>query len=224
MSDFQRFAIYYLPDDPGLAEFGASWLGWDVATGLPVAQPEVPGIKSFTAAPRTYGFHGTLKPPFRLNEGMRVEMLAEAVAAFAQTNAPVVLEGLSMSRIGAFLALTPTGETSALGALAFAIVRDFDAYRKPAGATELERRRAAGLTPRQDDFLITWGYPYVGAEFRFHLTLTGKLDLQQQTAAHRALTERLPVLPRPFHISSIALVGERTDGMFQTIHRYALTG
>ncbi len=121
MSDFQRFAIYYLPDDPVLAAFGASWLGWDVATGEPAAQPDVPGIEGFTATPRKYGFHGTLKPPFRLNDGKGADELADDIGAFAKATAPVALDGLVLSRIGKFLALTPDGDTSALATLAFAI-------------------------------------------------------------------------------------------------------
>ena len=28
---FERYAIFYTPDDPGFAAFGAQWLGWDSA-------------------------------------------------------------------------------------------------------------------------------------------------------------------------------------------------
>ena len=76
MSGFQRYAIYHVPDDPELAGFGAKWLGWDIVTGGPVARPVDAGDPSVVASPRKYGFHGTLKPPFRLSEGKRVEELA----------------------------------------------------------------------------------------------------------------------------------------------------
>jgi putative phosphonate metabolism protein len=224
MSDFQRFAIYYLPDDRALAAFGARWLGWDVEAGAAVAHPSVEGIEGFTATPRKYGFHGTLKPPFRLADGTDADGLADDLTRFAARTAPVQIDGLELSKIGKFLALVPEGDTAALADLAFACVRDFDHFRRPAEAAELELRRASGLTPRQDALLLEWGYPYVADEFRFHLTLTGKLDPADQATAFEAVQSHLPDLPRPYHISSVALAGERADGRFQLIHRYALTG
>ncbi len=45
---------------------------------------------------------------------------------------------------------------------------------------ELQRRRAANLTPRQEFLLMHWGYPYVLDEFRFHMTLTRRLPDEKQ--------------------------------------------
>ena len=47
--------------------------GWipvavDAGGGEDLAQPEVPGLAAMTADPRRYGFHATIKPPFRLRE------------------------------------------------------------------------------------------------------------------------------------------------------------
>lgn len=224
MSDFQRYAVYYLPDNADLAAFGASWLGWDVARGAPVGQPGVEGIKAATRTPRKYGFHGTLKPPFRLAEGTDVAGLKADIAALAATTPPVEISGLILSRIGRFLALVPLGEAEGLARLAFACVTRLDRFRRPAGAEELARRRAAGLTPRQDALLLEWGYPYVAEEFRFHLTLTGGLDADTLDRMQDAILELLPPLPRPFRIRSVSLAGEGSDGRFREIHRYALTG
>lgn len=224
MSDFQRFAIYYLPEDPALAAFGASWLGWDVETGTPCPQPDIDGLERFTSTPRRYGFHGTLKPPFRLASDADSTTLVDAIAQFANTTAPVELETLRLSRIGKFLALVPAGDTTSLGRLAFACVRGFDRFRRPASTDDLARRRATGLSPRQEELLTAWGYPYVADEFRFHLTLTRKLGREDRKAAEAALRTLLPDLPRPFRINSIALTGERKDGMFQMVRRYPLIG
>ena len=59
-----RVAIYYapLPQDP-LTPLSSSWLGRDPVTNAPVPQPSLDGISEFTAEPRLYGFHATLKPP-----------------------------------------------------------------------------------------------------------------------------------------------------------------
>src|SRR5271163_1509402 len=87
--DSGRYAIYFAPD-PGsaLARVGAEWLGYDVAAGASVPQPQISGISSvrlyeITEEPRRYGFHATLKPPFALAEGTAAGELDEAVAALA---------------------------------------------------------------------------------------------------------------------------------------------
>lgn len=224
MSDFQRFAIYYLPEDRALAEFGAKWLGWDVERGATCDHWDVPGIDGITAVPRKYGFHGTLKPPFRLAEGMRFGALEQEVARFAAQVPPFEIDGLHLSRIGRFLALVPDGDASDLAKFAFACVTAFDQFRAAPSSEELARRRAAGLTPCQDDLLMQWGYPYVGDEFRFHLTLSGKLEPEALAEAETQAARRLPDLPRPFPFASVALAGEDARGMFHMIHRYALTG
>lgn len=225
MSDFQRYAVYYLPDDDAFATFGAAWLGWDVDTGAsaPHLEAEI-DLAEITKTPRKYGFHGTLKPPFRLAEGTDAGGLIAAVASLAASTPAVQVDGLEIAKIGSFLALVPTGGTEGLAALAGRIVTELDEFRAPAGEAELARRRAAGLSDRQDELLQTWGYPYVLDQFRFHLTLTGKLELGALAAAKGEAMRLAPDLPRPYPITSIALAGERADGMFQTIHRYALSG
>ncbi len=224
MSGFQRYAIYYVPDETSLAEFGANWLGWDISTGKTVERhPDAPDPE-IVATPRKYGFHSTLKPPFQLALGRHVDDLAADLSSFCGRTAPVNMGGLRLSRIGHFLALIPDGDTKDLNELAFSVVRTFDPYRRPAEEAELQRRRSAGLSEAQEKNLLTWGYPYVGQEFRFHLTLTGKLDPQALAETVRVLEDRLPELPPRFDMTSIALVGEDASGQFRMIHRYALTG
>ena len=223
MTNYSRFAIYYLPTGV-LSKAGAAWLGWDVDKGVPCHQPDVEGIEDITKTPRKYGFHGTLKPPFRLAARTDIDGLARAVQMLATNLAPVQIDGLQISPIGRFLALIPIGDTTALAALAAQIVRDLDTFRAPPSAAELEKRRASALNPAQEANLLAWGYPYVLDQFRFHLTLSGKLTDAQRIIAETALAEHLPPLPTPYVIDRIALVGERDDGMFQKIHSYTLTG
>lgn len=224
MSHVQRYAIYHLPDNAELAAFGAAWLGWNIETGIEVRQPDVPGIAAATARPRKYGFHATLKPPFRLAENCDASGLLADTRKLAAGMAPVQLEGMRVASLGRFLALVPEGETGGLGDLAFASVRMLDRYRRPADAEELARRRAAGLTDRQDELLRRWGYPFVGEEFRFHLTLSGGLPQSELSQLARAAEVHLPELPRPYVISSIALVGEGEDGRFRLLDRFVLGG
>ena len=224
MSSHIRFAIYYLPPEGALAQFGARWLGWDCLTGETAPQPDLPEIAKATDAPRKYGFHATLKPPFRLATDTPPDALRTALAQLTANQPPVVLDGLTLDRLGNFLALRPVGDTTALNTLAGQCVTGLDRFRAPPEPAELARRRKSGLSPRQDELLREWGYPYVLEEFRFHMTLSGSLDEDGLARFRDEIIRRLPALPRPYVIDSIALVGQRADGMFQLIQRYALTG
>lgn len=207
-----------------LAAAGAAWLGWDVVAGCTVAQPDVPGIAALTQVPRKYGLHATLKPPFALADGTRVDDLDAALAEFAKVQLRVSLDGLQLDRLGRFLALVPVGDQTHLAALAANCVQNFDMFRAPAPDAEVARRRTAGLTLAQDAHLLRWGYPYVINQFRFHVTLTGSLSDDQLRLAQHYLQQTLPALPAPFLIDQIALVGQQTDGFFKLIHSYPLAG
>ncbi|MGR3760361.1 DUF1045 domain-containing protein [Roseobacteraceae bacterium NS-SX3] len=225
---FRRYAIYYVPPaEEAWADFGTRWLGWDAERGAPAQHPSVPGldVAALTRTPRKYGLHATLKPPMRLAPGQTEDALHEACAALAARQPPLALDGLQLARLGRFLALRPAGDETALNALAAACVTELDAFRAPASAAELERRRAAGLSPVHEANLLAWGYPYVLDAFRFHITLTGKLSKAELLAVEAALAEHLlPLLPGPLVIRDLALAGEDADGMFHLIHRYALSG
>lgn len=221
---YSRFAIYYLPPEGALADFGAAWLGWDAIRGREAVQPHVPGLDDATMTPRKYGFHGTLKPPFRLAEGVTFDDLSTAVGAMARRTAPAEAEGLALTPLGRFLALTPVGDITGIARVAEVCVRALDAFRAPASEDELARRRKAGLNPAQEANLATWGYPYVMQEFRFHMTLTGRLPKAELEGWMSTLRAHLPALPTPFPLDEVALVGQREDGRFELIQRYALTG
>lgn len=221
---YSRFAVYFVPPSGALYDFGATWLGWDIGAGVHVVQPDVPGLHDITMTPRKYGFHGTLKPPFRLASGAGEDTLMSAVADLASRTAPATLDKLRLTTLGKFLALTPKGDTTALQTVAEVCVTHLDTFRAPATEADLARRRQAGLTPRQDALLVQWGYPYVLEEFRFHLTLSGRLTSEDTAKWHETAATLLPVLPEPFVVDEIALCGERPDGCFEVIDRYPLTG
>ena len=138
--------------------------------------------------------------------------------------APATCDGLQLSRIGRFLALTVKGDTEGVSRIAATCVRELDSLRARATEDELARRRRSRLSAQQDKYLIRWGYPYVMDAFRFHMTLTGRIPPDQIDRWQRIVAERMPALPAPFVMDTIALVGERMDGRFEMIQRYALTG
>lgn len=219
---YRRYAVYVTPDAP-LAALGAAWLGWDIATGRPVPQPGIDGLDlpAITKRPRKYGFHATVKPPMALVQGTTADAVLRAAQDAALAMRPVTLDGLTVTRIGRFLALTPLGDTRALTRLAAHMVTTLDPFRASATAEELARRRARPLSPAQEENLTRWGYPHVMDEYRFHITLTGALKDAEGTAplvaAHFA-----PMLPKPYVISHLTLAGEDAEGMFHTIARLPL--
>ncbi|MBK5933080.1 putative phosphonate metabolism protein [Rhodovulum imhoffii] len=229
MEGYKRYAIYYTPEPGPLAQFGASWLGWDAKAARQIAHPKVPGlprpVSRLTDTPRKYGFHATVKPPFRLVEGSDISVLHEAVIALAGQLRPVLVEGLALSRLGGFLALTPRGDISALSAMAGSVVEALDGFRAPPTQAELARRNPDRLSATQARLLTRWGYPYVMEEYRFHMTLTGKLPEAEAESVRAILAPRLAtLLEAPLRIRSLCLFGEARDGCFHNLHRYTLTG
>ncbi len=225
---FTRYAIYFAPPaDAVWTKFATNWLGWDMERGVEVSHPVVDDIDvaAVTEVPRKYGLHATMKPPFRLRKGQSLPALQDACAALAASRSPVTLDGLEVARLGRFLALRPKGDTGALNTLAAACVQELDGFRAPASDADLARRRAAGLTPEQDQNLVQWGYPYVLDAFHFHITLSGKLNKPTLATVRNGLERELsPLLPTPFRINDLALMGEAEDGRFHLIQRDALSG
>lgn len=228
MDQMKRFAVYYAPRPGAFATRANGWLGWDPAVGETLAQPCVPGIADpagITADPRRYGFHGTIRAPFRLAEGVTPDAAAATAEALAARLAPVTCEGLVLENLHGFLALTPKGCEAALLELGAAVVEATNALCAPLTETELARRRPESLSPRQRELLGRWGYPFVMEEFRFHLTLTDRLPAGEVAPVRAALAAHFAdVLPQPFAIEDLCLFGEDAAGRFHLLHRYALTG
>jgi Protein of unknown function (DUF1045) len=228
MEQMQRYAVYFAPREGGFADRAAEWLGWDALAGAPVPQPELPGIPFpaiLTAEARRYGFHGTIRAPFRLADGISPEATARAVAGLAGRVPAVTCGGLVLENLQGFVALTPLGCEAGILELAAAVVEGTNALRAPLTGHEIARRRPESLTPRQRELLGVWGYPYVMDEFRFHLTLTDRLPEDEVGPVMAALSAHFaPVLPRPFVIEDLCLFGEDAQGRFHLLHRYALAG
>lgn len=225
MEHFKRYAVYFAPRAGDFADAAATWLGRDAVTGDAMPQPPVPGLQGLTADPRRYGFHGTIRAPFRPAPGLDGATIAAAVAGLAARLAPAQAPGLRLADLHGFLALVPDGDEAAILRLGAAVVEGTEALRAPLTEAEIARRDPARLTPRQRSLLTRWGYPYVMEEFRFHLTLTNRLppDLKADVTA-AAQAHFAPHLPRPFVIADLCLFGEDQGGAFHLLHRYALSG
>jgi len=227
-----RFALYFAPPRAHpLWQAGCTLLGRDPETGEALAQPVLSGIDparfaAITHDARRYGWHATLKPPFALADGVDEAALADAAARFAASCRRFPLPPLRLAALSGFLAVIPTGPSPALDDLAAAAVRALDPLRRPASPEELARRRTAGLDAIEERNLQEWGYPYVMERFRFHMTLTARLDEPERGMVAAALAPRLAVaLAEPVVADGVALYAEPERGApFRLLRRFAFGG
>lgn len=126
VDQIRHYAVYAMPAPGALADFGARWLGWDAAAGRAVIQPEIVGldVPGITAAPRRYGGHGTIKPPFALAAIRSAGQLLGDLRTLCAELTPVTRPGpLILARLGRFLARVPEAPCPTLGALAAMLAR-----------------------------------------------------------------------------------------------------
>lgn len=208
-----RYAVYFAPP-PGspFHQLGSHWLGRDAFTGESLAQPAVPELPGLTGDPRRYGFHATLKPPFALLDTVSPESLLRAIAALAASE-ECFRVALKVALLDGFLALVPREPCEALNRIAGRAVRDLDGFRRLPAEQELLRRRSAGLSTRQEQHLLDWGYPYVFEDFRFHMTLTERISDADAARIAAGATEHFgTVLNAPVLVDGITLFEEAAPG------------
>jgi hypothetical protein len=175
-----RYAIYYAPSpQDALTNDAARWLGRD-AFGRPVEPRELCpqladlDLDALTKDPRHYGFHATLKAPFELAENTSESGLLEAFNLFAESQSEFEAR-LIIAELGPFIALKLAETPGEMDALHRDCVEAFETFRAPLSPQDIARRRRARLTPTQDERLVSFGYPYIFEDFRFHMTLTGSI-------------------------------------------------
>jgi putative phosphonate metabolism protein len=214
-----RYAIYFTPPEgDALAVLAANWLGRDHFRNQIIQQRGVAAfpdteLAELTAEPRRYGFHATLKAPFELAQEMSEAALHADFDAFAASFAPLEIPSITLGQLGAFFALVPADWNTELQQFAEVCVRHFEPFRAPIDEKDVARRNPDSLSASQRHHLMTWGYPYVFEDFRFHMTLTGQVPAERQTAMRAVLAETFSeVIDRPLDISHLALFKEPARG------------
>ncbi len=115
-------------------------------------------------------------------------------AAFAGRARRIPVIEPVVDAISGFIAVIPGGRSDDLQQLATDCVTGFDAFRAPLSAADRAWRKPERLTARQCDYLDRWGYPYVMEEFRFHMTLTGRLSDERRGPIVAQLRERFAAI------------------------------
>lgn len=225
-----RYAIYFTPrQDEPLARIAANWLGRDPFGGATrpveaVGDLSAAEVAFHTASARRYGFHATLKAPFRLAPNETEASLRAALDHFAEATPPVVVARLAVGQIDGFFALVPETPFAPLNSFAGEVVRAFDRFRAPLTEAEIERRSPDSLKPDEFRNLCQWGYPYVFDTFRFHMTLSGRVGPQESQRLRAAIDGLFAdVLQHPVSVDALTLFVETEPGApFMVLSHHAL--
>jgi putative phosphonate metabolism protein len=226
-----RYAIYFAPavDSPWW-RFGAAWLGRDDQGSLPLPQPALPefdpeDFATLTAEPRRYGFHATLKAPFRLRERVGEDALQRRIATLARRLRAVPVGPLVPRLLQDFVALVPAQRQPAVEALAAVCVMDLDDLRAPLTTEELARRHPERLDDDGRDLLRRFGYPHVLHRFQFHMTLSGPVDAVTADLLCHRVAPRVATLnaSAPLLLDRLCLFREEQPGAaFVRVHEEVL--
>ena len=108
--------------------------------------------------------------------------------------------------------------------LAADCVSEFDAFRAPLTGADRARRNPSQLTPVQRAHLDRWGYPYVMEDFRFHMTLTGRLGDERRQPLVKLLADRFAALELPtLPIDRIAVFRQESSASrFRIVNHWTL--
>lgn len=227
-----RYAIYFTaPSASPLKQFGDATIGYDVDRGMRVPfhseLARLPDWESLTAAPRSYGFHATLKAPFHLADGYVEADLAEAVREIAESLPAVAAGNLSVVDGHRFISLRPGSDAARpLSTLAQTCVEALDRFRAPLTTQDRKRRRPELLTDRQRTYLERWGYPFVADEFMFHMTLSGPIEEDaRRSKICSVLREIYDRFCEPVTVCALTLCRQTSqDTCFETRARYGFPG
>jgi hypothetical protein len=224
---YQRYAIYWIPPSGSVLEqFGRSWLGGDLETGEMHDRRIGLGeelAERAAKSPRRYGFHATIKAPFRLASDVTEDDLAEALALFCSKRRLIRSGPLGLERFPSYLALCPQNRRSEIEWLASDCVANFDRFRAP--LTDADRKRRRGeLPPLEKLQMEQFGYPYIFSLFYFHISLAGPLEPRELDAVAAALRPALRGFANEdFLLGELCLVGDPGDGaLFKMISRAPL--
>lgn len=229
-----RYAIYFTfsPQD-SLYRKATHWLGHcvynsettnkNISDSTQIPDHLLPLRQSVTQAAK-YGFHATLKPPFRLNISTSLKQMKSRLNSFSSTTSAFYCSPLEVRVIGNFIALVPLYVCQKLDYLARKCVQVFEPYRAALNEVDMRKRFQAGLSSNQIKLLSLWGYPYVLDEFRFHMTLTDNLSNEALPFARQMLGQYFSSeLESPLYINQICLFHQQnSESPFYLIECYPL--
>lgn len=228
----ERFALYFTPASSSLLyQIASNWLQYDAYKGNSLESSisknkplNDGGYENYIQNASKYGFHATLKPPFRLKENHTQEQLIQEVSNFCKNNQAIACGKLQLTTLGSFIALVLEKPCPQLNKLAQQYVETFEPFRAELNKQELKKRNPEELTKRQQVLFKQWGYPYVDDEYRFHLTLTDSMSTEQLPVVKKHLQELLsPALDSGLRVDTVHLFyQENSKSRFKIIRSFPL--
>lgn len=217
-----RYAVYFAPElDSPWAQFGRLWL--EGVWRPPHIGPQA--WQTMLHEPRRYGFHATLKAPFRLAPGCTVETLVQRIELLTTQHRRVSVGPLEVQALDGYVALAPTAPPPELHALAEGCVLDLDELRAPLTAADLARRQLHRLDDRGRALLQAHGYPHVLERFRFHMTLAMTGSAAEAAAVQACAHSPVMALQRttPLVLDRLCLCAEPATGQpFERLQDFVL--
>ena len=217
-----RYALYWVPPrEHPLWAAGNAWLGRNPEMTDGGAPP------AHAMQPWHYGFHATLKAPFRLRDGLDARSLCHEIQRIARTWRDFAMPPLHVGWLDGFLALRPAASLHAehpLWRLANRCVTELDPWRAAPDASERQRRerQSRSSSGEQKALLDTWGYPHVLAHWRFHMTLSDSGPPHADALRQRAEQHFAMALSQPLTAAGVALFAQlRVEGPFVLLRRFA---
>lgn len=223
-----RYAVYFAP--PAGSPWwvlGSRCLGRDAITGAVFEEANarlLPTVCMNRNVAR-YGFHMTLKAPFRLAEGCVASDVHAQAMALVRRMKPVSLMPLRLSDHRGFVALWPVANHDAIAEIAGQCVEEFDSLRAALAPAEIARRTSAGLTGRQSALLARWGYPHVFEQFEPHFSLSDALPADELAEVISCLSPQVDALQDiPLILDALVLFVADDGVNFRVTRRYAFDG
>lgn len=210
-----RYAVYLTPPAAdALTQAAARWLGRSPFTGIET--PAEAPAAAHAQTPARYGFHATMRAPFRLADDAGEADLLAAFDRFRDEwgTTPTRLEVATLSNFVALVA----PDQSAIDAAHRAALEAFEPFRAPLNAAEIERRRPDRLDERGRELLDAYGYPHILERFRFHMTLSGALEADEIAGVRdRAAAYFAPFVGEPQPLSFALFVEPEAGGPFRVL-------
>ena len=236
MTNYKRVAIYFLPKkNSSLENFGKNLLGRDINKKKKISLTRrqkyfinrgftyFDELKDYCEEPAKYGFHATLKAPFRLKRNVKTKNFYDVISHIAAQHSRFKIKGLKIVYSKKFTFITSRKPNKLLINLENDLVKHLDTFRAELNKTEIKKRIPDSLTFKQNKYLKEWGYPFVLDQFKFHMTLmnqnNNKLSNKQKLELEKLIYK---ISNNLLEFNEISLLGENKNGYFEEIKRFKL--
>ena len=236
MTNYKRVAIYFLPKkNSSLENFGKNLLGRDINKKKKISLTRrqkyfinrgftyFDELKDYCEEPAKYGFHATLKAPFRLKRNVKTKNFYDVISHIAAQHSRFKIKGLKIVYSKKFTFIISRKPNKLLINLENDLVKHLDTFRAELNKTEIKKRIPDSLTFKQNKYLKEWGYPFVFDQFKFHMTLmnqnNNKLSNKQKLELEKLIYK---ISNNVIEFNEISLLGENKNGHFEEIKRFKL--